>query len=471
MKKYKTLITVVIILLVAAIIFVSFFGINVKNDQGEKRNLIPDYKMGMEFTNAKEIIATVNDGISTETIKDKDGNIVEPEEGVEYTEENGYTTEITKINPDEVRTVENYKKTRDVIQEKLKNMGTAEYNVTLNEETGEIRIKVPDNDDYEKVTDFVQRPGSLVLLDLTSFEFVFDNSYVKTSRVVTRQGDLEAGVFLEIEPTEEGVAKLQELGQKYTEANKTTQTITNEDGTTSEQEIDYTLYIMLNGMPLGATYIDNITYDNKIMIPFAVSSNNEELNQAIREAQVESVILNAGTLPISYEFNDDSVENSIYVETALWFIGIMGAIFVVLFVYLIIRFRAKGFISMYFQIGFFALMLLIIRYTDVTLTTEGIAGMFTAILVNYIFNHIMLRNVKQKTPGMYKNTNLKFLFYTLPIFIIAIVFTFESKVTLASFGMTLFWGMIITYIYNFVFSKFVFENLTGGKNESVKENS
>ncbi len=471
MKKYKTLITVVIILLVAAIIFVSFFGINIKNNQGEKRNVIPDYKMGMEFTNAKEIIATVNDGISSETIKDKDGNIVEPEEGVEYTEENGYTTEITKINPDEVRTVENYKKARDVIKEKLKNMGTAEYNVTLNEETGEIKIKVPENDDYEKVVDFIQRPGSLVLLDLSSFEFVFDNSYVKTSRVVTRQGDLEAAVFLEIEPTEEGVAKLQELGQKYTEANKTTQTITNEDGTTSEQEVDYTLYIMLNGMSLGATYIDNITYDNKIMIPFAVSSNNEELNQGIRDAQLESVILNAGTLPISYEFNDASVENSIYVETALYFIGIMGAIFVVLFVYLIIRFRAKGFISMYFQIGFFALMLLIIRYTDVTLTTEGIAGMFVAVLVNYIFNHIMLSNVKQKTAGMYKNTNLKFLFYTLPIFIIAIVFTFESKVTLASFGMTLFWGMIITYIYNFVFSKFVFENLTGGKNESIKENS
>ena len=81
----------------------------------------------------------------------------------------------------------------------------------------------------------------------------------------------------------------------------------------------------------------------------------------------------------------------------------------------------------------------------------------------------MLKRVKE--PGMYKETNLSFMFYTLPVFIVSIIFTFSTKAILSSFGMTIFWGIIITYVYNFIFSKYVFENLTGSKKDENSKNN
>ena len=103
LKKYKKTLTVIIILVVAVIMFAAFFGINIKNGNGEKVNLIPDFKLGMEFGNSRVITATVNEE-TTKTIYDAEGNVVEPEDGVEYTEEEGYSTVETKINDDSIKT-------------------------------------------------------------------------------------------------------------------------------------------------------------------------------------------------------------------------------------------------------------------------------------------------------------------------------------------------------------------------------
>ena len=205
------------------------------------------------------------------------------------------------------------------------------------------------------------------------------------------------------------------------------------------------------------------------MIPFAVSNNNAELQAAVNDATIESIILEAGVTPLTYTYTNEVVPTDMTLENVLYCLGAILVIFVVLYLFIIIKFKAKGFISMYFQIGFFALLLLIIRLTNVKLTTEGIAGLIIAVILNYVFNYVMLKNAKE--PDMYKKTNMTFLFYTLPVFIIAIIFTFSTKASLASFGMTIFWGVIMTYIYNFVFSKYVFENLTGGKDETSKNNN
>ena len=116
---------------------------------------------------------------------------------------------------------------------------------------------------------------------------------------------------------------------------------------------------------------------------------------------------------------------------------------------------------MYFQIGFIATLLLVIRFTNVLLTLEGMAGVVIGIVLEYIFTYIVLSNIKEEKVSMYKNANLQFFLTTLPIYVIAVVFTFASRAIVSSFGMTLFWGIILIYVYNFIFSKFVFENLDG----------
>ena len=470
MKKDKTITITIItlaILIVAVLIYISLFGIYVQNEDGTKRNIIKDYKMGMEFTNTRVITGTISDEIASQTIYDSEGNVVTiQEEGVEYTEENGYTIEETKLNPEETRTVDNYRKSKEILKQKLKDLKIPEYNISLNEDNGEITIRIPNDEDADTTSDLIQTQGILAFIDTSTFEIVFDNTYIKNSQVVTSQGNLDVAVYMQIELTEEGINKLHELNETY---KTTTEQVTNEDGTTEEQTTSKEVLILLNGMTLGTTVMENIVYNDTIMIPFIASNNSDELNGALREARIESTILNSGVTPLTYSFTEENVATTITLETVLKYMGVIMLIFLVIYVFLVLRFGARGFISMYFQIGFCAVLLLIVRLTNVTLTMEGIAGLLTAIILNYVFNYIMLKNVNEK--DMYKKTNLAFLFYTLPVFMISIVFAFTIKENVKSFGLTIFWGIIMTYIYNFIFSKYVFKNLTGGKNEKSKNDN
>lgn len=463
MKK-KVFLTILIILVVAVLMFTSFFGIYKKDENGVKRNIIPEYKMGMEFTEARKLTGKISEAIASQKIFDKDGNeVTTKEEGVEYTEENGYRIEETKLNLPENRTVENYKASKEVIKEKLDKLNIPEYNLTLNEENGQINIEIPENGEADWIEQVINTPGSLIFIDTSDFQVVFNNEYIKKSEVVTRQGDMEVGIFLQIELTEEGINKIKELSEPIKVEQKEEEGEEAENSNTEETTKTREVFVLLNGMSLGTTEITNIIYDNKILIPFAVSQNNGEINAAIQETQEQSIILNAGITPINYEFTKETRQSPITLENVLTSIYGLGIIVAILILYMVIRFRAKGFISVYFQIGFFATLLLTIRLTNVMLPIEGIVGIAVAVILNFMFNHIMLENGNGK--GMYAETNLQYLFKTLPIFILSIVFTFSAKADIASFGMTIFWGIMITYIYNFIFSRYVFENITGGKNE------
>ena len=135
-------------------------------------------------------------------------------------------------------------------------------------------------------------------------------------------------------------------------------------------------------------------------------------------------------------------------------------VFLLAYAYLIIKFKAKGFISIYFQVGYLAVLLLLLRLTSVTITMEGMAAIIISLILDYIFTYITLTNLNTEVEGMYKKSNLQFLFNSLPIYIIALVFSYGKLTYINSFGMTLFWGIIMVYLYNYVFTKFIYENLS-----------
>ena len=109
MKAHK-IITIVTIILAVIIISVASFGGIYKLKEYKVVNIVPEYLLGMEFKNSRVANFSVSNEISETKIYDKDGNeITEKQEGVEYTEENGYKTVETKVNSDEVLNVSNYK--------------------------------------------------------------------------------------------------------------------------------------------------------------------------------------------------------------------------------------------------------------------------------------------------------------------------------------------------------------------------
>ena len=457
MKKHRKTLTVIIILIVALFMFASFFGVYKKNENGEKVSILPNLKLGMEFGTTRVITASVNNNVN-KVVYDSEGNIVTQEDGVEYTEENGYKIEETPVNEDSAKTVENYKKAEKIIEKRLKGNSITEYSIDLDETNGTIKLEIPENDTADDIESIMKNSGTFILLDGETFETVFDNSYLKKADVVYSQGTTETGVFLQLEFNEEGTKKIQELNSIYIE---TTEEQTNEEGETENVTNSKNVWVILNDKFLGTTVLPNIVYNNKIMLTYGLSNDTSEIQTAIKDAQKEAALLNSGVMPLSYEYSNETRETNI-TENKLFIYGIaIGVVFVIAYIYLVVKYKARGFISVYFQVGYLGILLLILRLTSVIITIEGLAGIVIAMVLEYIFTFIVLRNLSQSADGMYKKANLEFFLNTLPIYVIAIVFTFASRVNVSSFGMSLFWGILLIYVYNFIFPKYIFENLNG----------
>jgi len=450
-KKYKKTLTVISILVVAVIMFTSFFGIYKKNENGEKMSLLADYNLGMEFENSKVITMDVSQEI-IETIYDAEGNeIVEKEEGVEYTEEAGYKIVGEPVNPDSVKTQENYRKTKKIITERLKKCGVSEFLVELDENTGKIKIQIPDDSNAEEVESIIKSSGSLMLMDGQTFDLVYDSSNLDKATVMYSQGELETAVFLQLEFNENGKNKLNELLTAYATPEQT-------EG--EEEVTEKTVIVLLNNQFLGSVAPANIVYDNKIMLTLGVSNDNAELQKAAKEAEKHAVLLNTGSIALEYEYGEETKDPEISQRQLLTALGAAGAIFLIAYVLLVIKFKAKGFISVYFQVGFLAILLLVLRLTNVLINMEGIIGITISMILDLIFTYIILTNIEKEEEKVYNISAKEFFIKTIPFLVIAIVCTFATRAYISSFGETLFWGILMIYVYNFVFSKFVFENLT-----------
>ena len=147
MKTLKRLKLIAVLLFVVILVFASFFGVYKKEDF-RVVNIIKDYDLGMQFTDSKVLKMTVSTE-EKEVIYDLEGNIVENDGENEYLEEDGYRTEKVKVNKDEFLTIENYKIAKNIIKNRLKGFGVGESKIELNEESGEVLVKLQENDETE----------------------------------------------------------------------------------------------------------------------------------------------------------------------------------------------------------------------------------------------------------------------------------------------------------------------------------
>ena len=92
MKAYKILTIITIVILIAILSVASFMGVYKLKDYRVK-NVIPNYLFGKEFSKSRVISLEIDDSTKETKIYDKDGNeITEQQDGIEYTEANGYKT-------------------------------------------------------------------------------------------------------------------------------------------------------------------------------------------------------------------------------------------------------------------------------------------------------------------------------------------------------------------------------------------
>ena len=115
------------ILLIILITAVSFVGIYVQK-QNRMENIVKDYSWGKDIDGSRQIVLKVSDEKETIT-KDSNGKVVKEED---KKEDGKYTTEEKPVNPEEVKTLDNYNKSKDILEKRLKKFGVDDYTIKMN---------------------------------------------------------------------------------------------------------------------------------------------------------------------------------------------------------------------------------------------------------------------------------------------------------------------------------------------------
>ena len=218
MKKNKRLTIMILILLVIVISLISFVGIYTKNLNTYSNNL-KNYDLGMEFE-GKRVIKFAVDTSEEQVTYDADGNVIENhthEEGeTEEEAHEGETTEMVKVNKEEVLTKENYQRSKNVLENRILKTGIGQYNFRVDENTGTIWLETEDIDYLEQMLGLLITKGEFELIDSETDEVLIDNSYIKNCEII--QDDMTSrGVYLSIRLNKEGEKKVEELKKMYSE--------------------------------------------------------------------------------------------------------------------------------------------------------------------------------------------------------------------------------------------------------------
>ena len=89
------------------------------------------------------------------------------------------------------------------------------------------------------------------------------------------------------------------------------------------------------------------------------------------------------------------------------------------------------------------------------ISIEGIGAILIILIVNLIINKKILQKtekismIDEAINSTYKEMFLKLI----PLMIIALVFSIVGWANLSSFGMIMFWGLILTVVYNLIITK------------------
>ena len=140
-----------------------------------------------------------------------------------------------------------------------------------------------------------------------------------------------------------------------------------------------------------------------------------------------------GNQYILSDITNNELQIAMYIALGIIALGI---------VILIFKYKLSGLLAAISYIGFIAGFGLVIRYTNVILSIEG----FLAIGIVLILSYLLIINLLKKSYKM--ETYKEFLIKILPIIVLSIVFCFVNWVPMSSFGMILFWGIILLAIYN-----------------------
>ena len=443
MKALKRTLIILVIILLALI---SFGGIFIQKTKFVE-NILPEFKLGAELSGTRNIGLVVSTATDT-IIYDKDGNVVEKEG-------EGTTKQEVPVNPTETLTEENYRLAKEVIEKRLNSIKAVDanlnvkkavdyYEIKQNEQNGNIVVKIPENSDTDMVLQYMAIKGTFNVVDEQN-NVLMNNSDIKKAQVVYNSTDSGISVYLTIQFNKEGTQKLKDISNTFIKT-------TDEEGKETTKKIS----IKIDNTTVLSTYFSEEISTVMIQLTFGTaSSKSEDLRNYVQEANNLATLLNTGNLPIAYTVDENryilpDISNETFFVPAIIVLSIM----VIAVLFLIIKYRVKGILGALSFTGYIASLLIIIRLTNVVVSIDGMVGILISIALNYVFIVYLLNGKKKEEQEFtYKQGFINFLFVLIPIAVTTIIFSFISWIPIYSFGMTMFWGIVLIMLYNVILTK------------------
>lgn len=444
-RKLKVILIILFIVLISLISFGGIFVQKAKNYE----NIIPEYLLGMDLSGARHITLTVSDE-TEDVIYDKDGNVVS-EEGDDTTKKS------EPVNSKDALTKENYEKSKEIVEERLDLIGVPEYTLRFDEENGKIGIDLVENSNTDMVIQYLYTKGEFTVEDEDG-NVLLNNQNIEKAQVGYSTTTAGTSVYLSMHLNKEGAEKLKEMSTTYVKT-------TDEEGNDTTKNVVF----KLDGMELISTYFEEEISSGVLQLSVGqASTDGETIQSYLMEASNLAVILNSGNMPLEYELSENRyVKSDITLNTFVIPSIIVLAIVAIGLIYLMIRYKKYGIISSVLFIGYVAILLLVLRFANVVLTLEGLIGIIIAMVLNYVFTILLLKSITTdediEINRKFNQAMIKAIIVIIPATIIAIVLCFAQWLPIYSFGMVMFWGIIIMLLYNYIFTKFLLVNITNNK--------
>ena len=431
-------------------------------------NQVKDYSYAMDLNGSRVIRLKVSQESKT-VVKDQEGNEVEDSENLtdEEITQNGYTKEETPYNSDEVKTVENYKKSKEILEKRFKELHVDNYIIRLDEETGDILIEITENNNTDSIVSNLGTTGKFEIIDTDTQEVLMDNNDIKLANVMygsdsTSTTSSGTAVYLNIEFTKEGTKKLEDISNKYVETtNTTTENTTTEETTDqTEETTEKTVTMKIDDEEIMTTSFDEPLRTGKLQLSIGNSTTNTDtLNDYIQQANSMAIVLDTGNMPVKYDVDTNEYVKSDITQNQIQIVEyIIIGIVVFALIVLIIRYKISGILGAFSFIGLMSILLLTIRYANVVLSIEGVFGIVIVLILNYIFINKFLNKLKENRKDLSKKnvidankeTYKEFFIRIVPVIIMVVAFCFVNWVPISSFGMVMMWGIALIAIYNVI---------------------
>ena len=317
-------------------------------------------------------------------------------------------------------------------------MNVEDYTFRFDESNGRTTLLLPNNVDTDIIAQFFAIKGVFTVVNENN-EILLNNSHIENAKVGYNTTETGTAIYLSIQFNKEGSQILKDITNTYIKT-------TDEEGNEQTKKVDF----KVDDTAILSTYFEDEIANGIIQFSMGESTSSEDIENYLKEASNLAMLLNTGALPINY-----SIENMYYIasnitEDMLYIPAIIVAILILIgLVVLIIKYKLKGTYASISFIGFIALLLLALRCFNVVININGIVALLFAILLNYIFTVYLLSS--------YKKENNKILtrgiYILIPAMIMSVILCFAKWLPLNSFGMVIFWGILLIIIYNLTITK------------------